>query len=60
MEENTNVLPTTQERHPGARVDDADEESVAVITKTAFEVTGSTLAQDVKNEPREEDAPATP
>ena len=60
MEENTNVLPTIQEHHPDVRVDDADEESVAVITQTAFEAAGATLTQDAENEPGEEDALAPP
>ena len=60
MEENANVLPTTLEHHPDARVDDADEESVAVITQAAFETAGATLTQDAEKEPGGEDAPAPP
>ena len=30
------------------RVDDADEESVAVITQATFEIAGATLAQDAE------------
>ena len=32
------------------RVDDEDEELVTVITQTAFEAAGATLAQDTENE----------
>ena len=41
------------------RVDDEDEELVTVITQTAFEVVGVTLAQSKENEPGE-DTPAPP
>ena len=60
MEENANVLPTTLEHHPDARADEADEESVAVITQAAFETAGAILTQDTDKEPGEEDAPAPP
>ena len=59
MDKNTNVLTTTQERYLDVRVDDVDEESAAVITQTAFEAAGATLAQDIENEPGE-DALALP
>ena len=60
MEENANVLPTTLEHHPDARVDDADEESVVVIAQASFEKAGATLTQDTEKEPGEEDTPSPP